>query len=41
MEGREGIWERGAYRCVVFAGGQLAVKMGKVKIAGKAEGRKA
>lgn len=27
LEGREGVWERGAYRGVVFAGGQLAVKI--------------
>lgn len=41
LEGREGIWERGAYRGVGFAGGELAVKIGKVKVAGKAEGREA
>lgn len=38
-EGREAIWERGAYGGVGFAGGQLVVKIGKVKIAEKAEGR--
>lgn len=36
MEGREGIWESGgAERSVGFAGGQLAVKIGKVKTAGR------
>lgn len=41
LEGRECIWERGAYGDVGFAGGKLVVKIGKVKIAGKAEGREA
>lgn len=41
LEGREGIWEREAYRRVGFAGGELVDKIGKVKIAGKAEGREA
>ena len=35
LEGREGVWEKGAYRGVVFAGGQLAVKIRKVKITGR------
>lgn len=36
LEGREGVWERGVYGGVVFAGGQLGVKIGKVKITGRA-----
>lgn len=40
-EGRESIWERGACRSEGFAGGLLVVKIRKVKIAGKAEGREA
>lgn len=37
LEGREGIWERrgGGVQGVAFAGGQLAVKIGKVKITGR------
>lgn len=41
LEGREGIWGRGAYRGVGFAGRRLVVKIGEVIIAGKAEGREA
>lgn len=40
LGGWGGIWGRGAYRGGSFAGGQLAVKMGKVTTAGKAEGGK-
>lgn len=39
LEGREGIWENGAYEGGGFAGGQLAVKIGKVEIRGRGKQR--
>lgn len=40
MEGREGVWENGTYGSGGFAGGQLVVKIRKVEITGRGEGRR-